>query len=159
MIFRLLLLAICMVMTGVPAPQTSAQSELPPPVSAQDLARLGGGGDAGPYILDIRSETDFQAGTLPGAVHGGTEAEAFMPTWAGGEVVLVTAGGGDDPADLPGWTERLSALGFTVLRLEGGFEAWRGAGLTVVQPYADPGRVPFVIPRGICEHLPPVQEY
>lgn len=130
-------------------------------ISPEHLARLQASPDHPLIVIDLRTEGDFMAGTVAGALHGEPDPSAFAPSGDIHDVVLVPPTDGD-PAPMASWINRLDELGLRVLLLEGGPQDWRDAGVAMQRPgpvYTDPGAVPFVIPRGICEHLPPVQEY
>lgn len=111
-----------------------------------------------PLILDLRDADAYSAGTIPGALRGGFDPEGFLPDGRGGTAVLIEPG---DASRQAAWARRLRGAGYAVFVLEGGFSAWRAAGLPVETPgsFAVPGTVPFIIPRGLCEQNEPAQEY
>jgi rhodanese-related sulfurtransferase len=86
--------------------------------------------DAGAVVLDVRENTEFGAGHVPGSVSIGLNGQ--FASWAGTlldpvrDVVLVA----DDPDDVREATVRLARVGFERVAgyLEGGVEAWRAAG-------------------------------
>lgn len=130
-------------------------------ISPEHLARLQASPDHPPIVIDLRPEADFMAGTVAGALHGEPDPVAFAPSGDVRDMVLIPPAD-ENPATIAVWIARLGELGLRVLLLEGGPQDWRDAGVAMQLPgpvYTDPGAVPFVIPRGICEHLPPVQEY
>lgn len=129
-------------------------------ISPERLAGLLAAPDRSPLIIDLRPQADFMAGTVAGALHGQPDPGDFAPSGDIGEAVLIPPADGE--AAVAAWATRLRELGVRPFLLEGGPQDWRDAGVRMEQPgpsYADPGAVPFVVPRGICEHLPPVQEY
>ena len=105
-------------------------------VSVEELSALLAG-DPAPLVIDLRKEPDYAEDPrlLPGAVKHGLEG---IETWArtlpqGRAVVVYCAEGkwvGAAAAD------RLRAQGFAARQVEGGFAAWRAAGL----PLEEPGR-------------------
>ncbi|MEJ2590121.1 MAG: rhodanese-like domain-containing protein [Candidatus Thiodiazotropha sp.] len=114
-----------------------------------------------PLVLDVRGREAYLAGTLPGAFDAGTDPKGYLPDHSGDPVVLLVP---DtlDPGRLARWTARLADAGHPVWLLTGGMAAWVEAGGAVEQPdaaYAQPGRVPFLIPRGLCEGGEPAQVF
>ena len=130
-------------------------------ISVADLAALLAQDGKTPLVLDIRGLEAHREGTIPGAVHVGTNPAGFLPPVSETPVVLVLP----EPYDLAylnAWTRRLEDAGLSVWWLEGGLPAWRAAGFTVGSPehdYRKPGTVPFVVPRGLCEMSEPAQEF
>jgi rhodanese-related sulfurtransferase len=105
-------------------------------LSVQELSALLAG-DPAPLVIDVRKEPDYvqDPRLLPGAVKRSLET---IETWAKAlpqdrAVVVYCAEGkwvGAAAAD------RLRAEGFAARQVEGGFAAWRAAGL----PLQEPGR-------------------
>lgn len=126
------------------------------------LAELIPSAGASLLVIDLRPADDYMAGTVAGALHGEPDPGEFVPPGDVREAVLLPPDD-DHTGVADAWVERLASLGLRVMLLEGDPDAWRAAGVALQRPgppsYADPGSVPFVVPRGICEHLPPVQEY
>lgn len=155
---RVILLTLLPTLLALPAAAIADEIEA---ISPERLAELQTLPDHPLLVIDLRPEAQFMAGTVVGAVHGEPEPGDFAPPRDIREAVLIP------PADDKGgyeaaWAARLRQVGIRVVLLRGGSEEWRNAGVRMQRPgpsYADPGKVPFVIPRGICEHLPPVQEY
>lgn len=155
---RVILLALLPTFVALPAAAIAGEIET---ISPQQLADLQAPPDHPLLVIDLRPEADFMAGTVAGALHGEPDPGDFAPPGDVREAVLIP------PADDTGgyaaaWAARLRQIGIRVMLLRGGPEEWHNAGVRMQRPgpsYADPGKVPFVIPRGICEHLPPVQEY
>lgn len=114
-----------------------------------------------PQVLDVRGRQAYLAGTLPGAFDAGTDPKGYLPDHSGDPVVLLTP---DrlDPKQLATWTARLMDAGHPVWLLSGGMSAWAETGGDIELPdasYAKPGRVPFLIPRGLCEGGEPAQVF
>ncbi|TAN56461.1 MAG: hypothetical protein EPN26_03840, partial [Rhodospirillales bacterium] len=108
---------------------------------------------APPLIVDARGRDLYANGTLPGAVNAGRDPEGFLPSSSSGGLLLIVRKGAS-PSLKRAWVERLSAYGYTVSILNGGFEAWQAKGLPVEIPasgHVKPGSTPFTIPRGLCE--------
>ncbi len=130
-------------------------------ISAADLAVLLEQDGTAPLVLDVRGLESHREGTIPGAVHVGTNPVGFLPPVSEMPVVLVLPEP-YDPAHLQAWARRLEGAGLLVRWLEGGMPAWRAAGLSVASPehaYRKPGTVPFVVPRGLCEMGEPAQVF
>ncbi len=114
-----------------------------------------------PLVLDVRGRQAYLAGTLPGAFGAGSDPKGYLPEHSGDPVVLLTP----DRLDaglLAAWTARLADAGHPVWLLTGGMAAWTEAGGSIERPdaaYAQPGRVPFLIPRGLCEGGEPSQVF
>ena len=141
----------------------AAASSLGEPIGmpVADLAALLEQDNGAPLILDVRGLEAHREGTIPGAVHIGTNPAGFLPPVSEMPVVLILPEP-HDPAYLQAWTRRLENAGLSVRWLEGGLPAWRAAGLSVASPehaYRKPGTVPFVVPRGLCEMGEPAQEF
>lgn len=130
-------------------------------VNAPDLARWLTQAHGAPLVLDVRGPAEYQQGTLPDAINAGSDPAGFLPPGDRRPVVLVPSHP-YDRARLEAWQQRLRRAGHPVHVLAGGLSAWRRAGLAVETPadsQARPGMVPFVVPRGICEHKEPVQTF
>ncbi len=117
--------------------------------------------DNPPLVLDVRGKELYQAGTLPGAVNAGRDPLGYLPDDSKEPVVLILPdeAGAEFAA---AWRRRLADAGHEVWVLDRGLDGWKAAGGTVViydASYAKPGRVPFVIPRGLCEGNEPAQIY
>lgn len=130
-------------------------------ISVADLAMLLAQDGKAPLVLDVRGLEAHRVGTVPGAVHVGTDPAGFLPPVSELPVILVLPEP-HDPAYRQAWVRRLEEAGLAVRWLEGGLPAWRAAGLSVASPeheYRKPGTVPFVVPRGLCEMGEPAQEF
>ena len=111
-----------------------------------------------PLLLDVRGRKAYLSGSVPGALDAGKDPAGFLPDSRGGDVVLILAEGVEPEP----WRERLADFGYRVHILAGGMGAWRAAGFTVEKPaegFVQPGTVPFLIPRGICELNEPAEVY
>ncbi|MEJ2455119.1 MAG: rhodanese-like domain-containing protein [Candidatus Thiodiazotropha sp.] len=142
---------------------TAPASAGPPALHTIDAQRLAVWLDSPepPLVLDVRGREAYLAGTLPGAFDAGTDPKGYLPHHGGDPVVLL-AEDTLDHARLAAWTARLADVGHRVWLLSGGMAAWVEGGGTVEQPdttYAQPGRVPFLIPRGLCEGGEPAQVF
>lgn len=147
----LLILLAAPACAGQPALQT---------IDAQRLAAWLDSPDP-PLVLDVRGREAYLAGTLPGAFDAGIDPKGYLPDHGGNPVVLLAA---DtlDPERLAIWTAKLADAGHPVWLLTGGLTGWAEAGGTIVQPdaaYTRPGRIPFLIPRGLCEGGEPAQVF
>jgi thiosulfate/3-mercaptopyruvate sulfurtransferase len=114
-----------------------------------------------PLILDVRGRQAYQAGTLPGAFNAGRDPLGYLPDHSGDPVVLLVPET-FDPILMESWRARLVDTGHRVWLLSGGMAAWVDAGGEVEIPetsYAQPGRAPFLIPKGLCERGEPAQVF
>ena len=114
-----------------------------------------------PLILDVRGRHAYLSGTLPGAFDAGSDPLGYLPDHSGDPVVLL-ASETLDPALIESWRTRLVDAGHAVWLLSGGMSAWVDAGGEIEKPetsYAQPGRAPFLIPRGLCERGEPAQVF
>ena len=114
-----------------------------------------------PLVLDVRGRQAYLAGTLPGAFEAGRDPMGYLPDHGGDPVVLLTPQA-LDPERLATWATRLADAGHPVWLLTDGMAAWIEGGGPIEQPddaYAQPGRVPFLIPRGLCEGGEPAQVF
>ncbi len=117
--------------------------------------------DDPPLVLDVRGKELYRAGTLPGALNAGRNPLGYLPDDSKDPVVLVV------PEDanveyVTAWERRLVDAGHKVWVFDTGIEEWKAAGGVVEihdVTYVRPGRVPFVIPRGLCEGNEPAQTY
>ena len=81
------------------------------------------------HLLDVREESEFAAGHLPGAVHLGKgilerDIESMIPD-ASAEVYLYCGGGFRSALS----ADRLQKMGYTrVTSVDGGWRAWNEAG-------------------------------
>jgi rhodanese-related sulfurtransferase len=81
------------------------------------------------FIVDVREESEYAAGHLPGAVHIGKgvierDIESKVPE-LGREIVLYCGGGYRSALA----AENLGRMGYTnVLSMDGGWREWTGAG-------------------------------
>ena len=132
----------------------------PAPIRAQQLMVWMDAPDP-PLILDVRGHQAYLEGTLPGAFDAGRDPLGYLPDGSGHPVVLLPPEV-FDTARREAWTARLTDTGHPVWLLTGGITAWiehRGA---VEQPdvtYTQPGRVPFMVPKGMCEGGDPAQVF
>ncbi len=94
---------------------------------ADVVARLARG--EAPRIVDVREESEFAAGHVPGAEHVGKgilerDAEAKFPD-PSAELVLYCGGGFRSVLA----AEALGKMGYTnIISMDGGFRGWREAG-------------------------------
>lgn len=114
-----------------------------------------------PLVLDVRGGEAFRVGTVPGAVNAGRDPMGYLPDDSKEPVVLVVSEEADAKL-IDAWGRRLSDAAHEVWILRSGLSGWKAAGGSVEVPevtYAKPGRVPFVIPRGLCEGNDPAQVF
>jgi len=84
------------------------------------------------HLIDVREESEYAAGHLPGAIHLGKgiierDIEAMVPD-PGAEIVLYCGGGYRSVLA----AENLTRMGYTnVVSMDGGFRGWVEAGHTV----------------------------
>lgn len=109
----------------------------PNAISFDKLTRIIGTPRA-PLLLDVRSEEDFAADPrlLPGAVRVDDQALAALAPQLGGQPSIAVCQAGHRRSQ--GAAAWLRAEGCASEYLDGGFEAWRSAGL----PLIDPGKLP-----------------
>jgi rhodanese-related sulfurtransferase len=108
----------------------------PPVVSVATARRLQGEGHR---ILDVREEDEFAAGHIAGAVHlplMQIPARAGELDAAAEWLAVCRVGGRSLQA-----TAYLARLGLRVRNVDGGMEAWAGAGLPFEDAAGRPGRV------------------
>jgi hydroxyacylglutathione hydrolase len=103
-------------------------SELPQ-ISAPQLARALASGDGGLTVFDVRSDREFEAGHVEGALHqfGGTLEDHLDQLPDKEAPLVVTCGGGYRATVIASVLER---HGFSnLINLTGGMGAWNHAGL------------------------------
>lgn len=89
------------------------------------------------HLLDVREESEWSKGHLPGAVHLGKgiierDIEQRFPD-TGTELVLYCGGGYRSALA----ADNLQKMGYThVISMDGGFSGWRNAGLPLDVPSA-----------------------
>jgi rhodanese-related sulfurtransferase len=108
-------------------------------ITTQQLTRLVGLPDA-PVLIDVRTEEDIAADPrfLPGAIRRNhKDAAAWAGAFAGRDVVAVCQRGLKLSQGAAAW---LRHAGANAESLDGGFEAWRDAGLPLVAPAHVPPR-------------------
>jgi rhodanese-related sulfurtransferase len=118
-------------------------------------------GDDQPLVLDVRGHQAYRSGTLPGAFDAGIDPMGYLPDHSGTPLVLLSADSADSPL-VEAWIARLVDADHPVWLLAGGMAAWRASGGQVEIPhtsYAQPGRTPFLIPKGLCEGNEPAQVF
>jgi rhodanese-related sulfurtransferase len=90
------------------------------------------GGDKNFVLIDVREESEWNAGHIPGAVHLGKgvierDIEQKIPD-AGKEIVLYCGGGFRSALA----AENLQRMGYTnVISMDGGWRGWKEAGYPV----------------------------
>ena len=90
------------------------------------------GGDKGFVLVDVREESEWNTGHIPGAVHLGKgvierDIEQKIPD-AGKEIVLYCGGGFRSALA----AENLQRMGYTnVVSMDGGWRGWKEAGYPV----------------------------
>jgi rhodanese-related sulfurtransferase len=111
----------------------------PTSISVQKFARLVGTQKC-PVVIDVRTDEDFDADPrlIPGSVRRkATEAAAWAPAIGAGPAVVVCQRGQKLSEGAAAW---LRQAGTPAENLEGGFEAWRDAGLPLVPVAKIPSR-------------------
>jgi glyoxylase-like metal-dependent hydrolase (beta-lactamase superfamily II)/rhodanese-related sulfurtransferase len=112
------------------------------PLSVEEVAALQ---QAGGRVVDVRPVRDFAAGHVPGAVS--IPLRPAFATWLGWLVdadrpVAVVRNPDQDPDEVL-WQARKVGHDLLAGELDGGFQAWRGAGRPVASvPLVSPGQVP-----------------
>ena len=114
---------------------------MPPPtvLTPAQLSRLIGLPDT-PLLIDVRIDDDFNADprALPGAIRRDVrQVSAWAPDFAGRHVAVVCQRGLKLSQGAAAWLRHAGAVAES---LEGGFEAWRDAGLPLVRPDKVPPR-------------------
>ncbi len=95
---------------------------------------------AGATLLDVRENSEWNAGRAPGAVHipaGQLAAQASRRLPKGRQVIVVCRSGSRARAA----THTLSGMGIDAVLLKGGMRAWESAGGRVVGKGNRPGVV------------------
>ena len=104
-----------------------------PSVDAEEMSELTSSQKV--TVVDVREGDEWRSGHVPGAVHIPRaylemQAETKMPEKD--SPIIVYCAGGNRSAFA---TETLKAMGYTDVRhLRGGINAWKDAGLTIVEP-------------------------
>lgn len=99
-----------------------------------DVRRMLDAGDAF-VLVDVREESEFARGHLPGAVHIGKgvierDAEAKLPD--PDATIVLYCGGGYRSALA---ADNLQKMGYTdVISMDGGYRGWTEAGLPITKP-------------------------
>ncbi|MCV2449615.1 sulfurtransferase/chromate resistance protein [Paracoccus sp. DMF] len=111
----------------------------PNAISFDKLTRIIGTPRA-PLLLDVRSEEDFAADPrlLPGSVRIDDQALAALAPQLGGQPSIAVCQAGHRRSQ--GTAALLRAEGCPSEYLEGGFEAWRSAGMPLIDPVKLPAR-------------------
>lgn len=111
----------------------------PNAISFDKLSRIIGTPRA-PLLLDVRSEEDFAADPrlLPGATRIDDQALAALAPQLGGQPSITVCQAGHRRSQ--GTAAWLRAEGCLSEYLDGGFEAWRAAGLPLIDPAKLPAR-------------------
>ncbi|MFC4726778.1 rhodanese-like domain-containing protein [Coralloluteibacterium thermophilus] len=118
----ILALSTCLALPGA-----HAGDALPPHALAAEIER-----PTPPLVVDVRSEEEYAAGHVPGAVSLPHDrvGELADRLEAGRELVLYCRSGRRSRIAGP----ELEARGFRVRYLEGDYPAWEAAGLSVARP-------------------------
>ncbi|MEM7812499.1 MAG: rhodanese-like domain-containing protein [Planctomycetota bacterium] len=106
-------------------------------VTETDVPTVAARLDAGEtfHLLDVREQSEFAAGRIPGARHLGKgvierDIEAAVPD-VDAEIVLYCGGGYRSALA----AESLQKMGYTrVISMDGGFRGWKEAGLPIEGP-------------------------
>jgi len=112
-----------------------------------------------PLVLDVRGRSAYRAATVAGAFDAGIDPSGYLPDDSKKPVVLIIPVDAD-PVFIEAWFKRLANAGHDVWILDRGMTAWIDAGGQTEKPgvtYSLPGRVPFIIPKGVCETNKPAQ--
>jgi len=109
-----------------------ARAEEAPSIGVEALASRLQGADA-PLVLDVRSQAEFDAGHIPGAVHvPHTEVAKRADLVQSARQIAVYCAVGPRARAAE---QALRAAGATkLLHVDGGFTAWRKAGLPIALP-------------------------
>lgn len=87
------------------------------------------------YLIDVREESEWKAGRIPGAVHLGKgiierDIEKTIPHT---DATIVLYCGGGYRSALAAWN--LQRMGYNnVISMDGGYRGWNEAGLPIDQP-------------------------
>ena len=115
-----------------------------------------------PLLLDIRGHEMYMTGTIMGAVDAGLDPQGYLLRKQINSIVLITSVP-SDRANIRLWIKRLDIIpDGDIYLLQGGIDAWQAAGFPlekVEEGYAEPGTVPFVVPKGLCEMEEPAQRF
>ncbi len=153
-ILRWSLVALCLV-AGVNYAQSNWQY-----VSADTLRNwIRDGKDL--EIIDVRGKSEFQSGTIDGAINAGVDPKGYLSDNHSDPIILI-APYPFDSSVIQQWITRLQKHADQVSVLTGGIDAWIAQGGTLVEPesyYTRPGTVPFLIPKGLCEDGEPAQVF
>ncbi len=119
-----LVLLVCLFGCAPEAVPTEA-----PSIAPQELSELQAAGNA-PVVIDVRSAKEFAAGHIPGALHIPYDvvAERISEVDAPNGVALYCMVG---PRARKGEASLLAAGFGPVFHVEGGFSAWKEAGLPI----------------------------
>ena len=111
----------------------------PNAISSEKLARIIGTPRA-PLLLDVRSEEDFATDPrlLPGSIRTDDRDLATLAVQLGGQTSIAVCQAGHRRSQ--GTAAILRAEGCASEYLDGGFEAWRLAGLPLIDPLRLPAR-------------------
>jgi rhodanese-related sulfurtransferase len=102
--------------------------------TVDEVKRRLDGGDKGFVLVDVREESEWNAGHIPGAIHLGKgvierDIEQKVPDTK--QELVLYCGGGFRSALA---AESLQKMGYTnVISMDGGWRGWREAGLPVEQ--------------------------
>lgn len=107
-----------------------------PEIDVHEAVRLV---NEGSLLLDVREDHEWVAGHAPDAFHIplGSLATAPLPSWSTRRIVVVCRSGNRSKQA----TDLLRHRGNEAVSLAGGMNAWMQAGLPVVTPTGDAGRV------------------
>ncbi|MBM3603444.1 MAG: sulfurtransferase [Alphaproteobacteria bacterium] len=110
----------------------------PNSISPDKLAKIIGTARA-PLLLDVRSDPDHAADPvlLPGAIRADDRSLAHIVARSPGAIVAMCRAGHRRSQGAAAW---LRSEGIAAEYLEGGFDAWRKAGLPVIDPTKLPNR-------------------
>lgn len=105
------------------------------PEEAQGLAS----GDGGAFLLDVREDHEFAAGTAPGSVQVtlGTLTDRVGLLPRDRRIVCICRSGNRSGRA----AQFLTGQGFDAVNMAGGMIAWVAAGLVIETPGGEPGRV------------------
>ncbi|GGW47530.1 hypothetical protein GCM10010503_25480 [Streptomyces lucensis JCM 4490] len=108
-------------------------------VTVDEAHRRTRGADAPAVLLDVREQTEWNAGHAPGAVHAplsGLTAEAALPGVVRGRPLVVIRRGGHRSRQA---AALLAARGARAVDDTGGMAAWARAGHPVVDAHGNDG--------------------
>lgn len=134
MIAALLLVACGSSPTPAPAPSPEHAAKAPAPAgkrSDTDIGGLAEALDAGKLVIDVRTQAEWDAGHVPGAVHiempVPPDHEVLQKHDKGEPVFVVCQSGGRSSRV----ADALAASGFQTVNVSGGTGAWVAAGKPV----------------------------